>query len=158
MRVAVPALIQGRVTQADTREAFVRHPRTRYAAELLGINVLDGEVVARLADGMVTARVGGALLTVPAPGPGARVRVLLHPHDITLSRNAPESSARNALAGTIAELVPEPPSGERVRVLLDTDPPLAAQVTRQAAEALALAPGQRVWAAFKATAVNVLDG
>ena len=84
--------------------------------------------------------------------------MLIHPHDITLSRAAFAGSARNVLVGAIVELVPEPPTGERVRVLLATDPPLAAQVTRQAALELGLVPGLELHAAFKATAVTVLAG
>ncbi len=47
-----------------------------------------------------------------------------------------------------------PPAGERVRVALRTSPPLVAEVTRQAVEALRLREGAWVYAGFKATGVT----
>ena len=61
---------------------------------------------------------------------------------------------RNQLAGAIEEIVPEPPAGERLRVSLATRPPLVAEVTRAAAQAMNLAPGVVVYAAFKASGVR----
>ena len=52
------------------------------------------------------------------------------------------------------ELVPEPPGGERVRVVLDTRPPLVAEVTREAVASLGLAEGITVHASFKATGIR----
>ena len=52
------------------------------------------------------------------------------------------------------ELIPEPPGGERVRVVLDTQPALVAEVTREAVAALELREGVQVYAAFKATGVH----
>ena len=60
-------------------------------------------------------------------------------------------------AGPIDELVPEPPAGELVRVSLATTPPLIAEVTREAVEALGLKPGMRVFASFKAAGVVVVQ-
>ncbi len=76
--------------------------------------------------------------------------------DVTLSLEPPAGSARNVLAGAIAELVPEPPAGDRVRVLLATRPSLAATVSRAAVDAMELARGTVVHASFKATAVRLL--
>jgi molybdopterin-binding protein len=42
-----------------------------------------------------------------------------------------------------------------VRVVLDTRPMLVAEVTREAIAALSLAEGRRVYAAFKATGVQL---
>jgi len=99
---------------------------------------------------------GGGRLAVPDPGAAGRARALLHPHDVTLSLEPPVGSARNLLRGAIEDLIPEPPAGERVRVLLETSPPLAAQVTRAAVLSLGLSRGREVWASFKATAVELL--
>jgi molybdopterin-binding protein len=56
--------------------------------------------------------------------------------------------------GPILELAPEPPSGERIRVVLGTRPTLVAEVTREAAERLALREGLTVHASFKATGIR----
>jgi molybdopterin-binding protein len=84
------------------------------------------------------------------------VVAVIHPHDITLTRERPAGSARNVFEGAIEELAPEPPTGERVRVSLATRPPLIAEVTREAVETMRLAPGARVYASFKASGVIVL--
>ncbi|HKQ56875.1 MAG TPA: ABC transporter ATP-binding protein [Candidatus Eisenbacteria bacterium] len=155
-RIAV--LEAGRVTQSGTRDDFVRRPRSRYVAEFLGVNLVDGTIAARHADGLVAVACEGTTLTVPDPGAEGAVRLVIHPHDIVVSRAAPAGSARNVLRGVVDEVIPEPPQGERVRVLLSTRPPLAAQVTRDAVETLGLVPGAEVFASFKATGVVVLAG
>ena len=43
---------------------------------------------------------------------------------------------------------------ERIRVALSTEPPLVAEVTRQALDALGVTEGSEVYAAFKATALE----
>jgi molybdate transport system ATP-binding protein len=156
-RIAV--LEAGRITQSGTREDFVRHPRSRYVAEFLGVNLVAGTIAARHPDGRVAVACEGGTLVVPDPGSEGAVRLVIHPHDIVVSRTAPEGSARNVLRGVVEDVFPEPPRGERVRVLLSTRPALAAQVTRDAVDTLGLVPGAEVFASFKATGVVVLpDG
>jgi len=151
----IVVLEAGRVSQSGSRADFIRQPRSRYVAEFLGVNLLEGEIAMRYPDGLVSVTVEGGLLVVPDPGGHGPVRVVVHPHDIVLSLEAPAGGARNVLAGAVEEVIPEPPHGERVRVLLSTRPPLAVQVTPQAVESMGLRPGQRVFASFKATAVAV---
>ena len=95
-------------------------------------------------------------LAIDDAGVEGDVAVVVHPREVTLALERPDGSARNVLAGTIEELVPEPPTGELVRVSLATTPPLIAEVTRQAVEALGLRPGLRVFASFKAAGVVVV--
>jgi molybdate transport system ATP-binding protein len=152
----IVVLEAGRVSQSGSRGDFVRHPRSRYVAEFLGVNLLEGRITERRADGFVSVAFEGGTLVVPDPGGEGPVWLLVHPHDIVLSIEPPAGSARNVLRGRVEELIPEPPSGERVRVLLSTRPPLAAQITQQAAQALGLVPGAQVFASFKATAVAAL--
>jgi molybdate transport system ATP-binding protein len=153
-RIAV--MEDGRIAQCGPRHEFVRRPASAYVAEFLGVNLFEGDVSKRLPDGLAMVAVGDGMVTVPDPGPATRVRVLVHPHDLVVSRDRPEGSARNVFVGSIDDLVPEPPAGERVRVLLASRPPLAAQVTRSSVEALGLEPGIEVFVSFKATAVQVL--
>jgi molybdate transport system ATP-binding protein len=74
-----------------------------------------------------------------------------------LSLERPHGSARNVFEGTIEEIAPEPPAGDLVRVSLATRPPLIAEVTRQAVEALGLRIGLMVFASFKASGVLVSE-
>lgn len=73
------------------------------------------------------------------------------PRDVTVSLHRPESSARLAWPGAVASAQQH---GDAVRLLVDTDPPLLADVTPQAAAELGLAPGREVWLSVKATAVR----
>ncbi len=152
----IAALESGRITQCGPRQEFARQPRSRYVAEFLGVNLFEGTVTARDAEGLARVAVDGGQLSVPDPGRAGPVRLLVHPHDIVLSLEAPAGSAVNVLAGHIEELIPEPPAGERVRVILASRPTLAVQITRHSVESLGLRPGVPVFASFKATGVVVL--
>ena len=71
---------------------------------------------------------------------------------MTLHRTRPEGSARNIWAGQATELYP---SGDRARIRVDGPVPLVAEVTAAAVSALHLADGGPVWAAVKATEIDV---
>jgi molybdate transport system ATP-binding protein len=159
----ITVLEAGRVSQSGTRDDLMRHPRSGYVAEFLGVNFFRGTLVE---GGAATSAPGdtpsGARLALPhgelvlsASGEGD-VAAVVHPRDITLGLAPPAGSARNVFAGTIDELAPEPPDGELVRVSIASSPPLIAEITRGACQALALHPGQRVYASFKAAGVSVV--
>lgn len=151
-RIAV--LDQGRIVQNGTREDLLRHPRSSYIAEFMGVNLLYGAIVAR--DGRGLARLGTADGEISVVDPGgfeSGMFVTVNPREITLHRAPPAGSAQNVFQGPVTELIPEPPHGERVRIALATRPPLVAEVTRAAVDGLALAEGSMVYASFKASGV-----
>ena len=152
----IAVLEGGRVTQRGTRGEFLRQPRSRYVAEFLGVNWLEGRVAERHADGLASVACDGGVVAVPDPGMDGDVRLLVHPHDVVLSPEPPAGSARNVFGGRVEEIIPEPPRGERVRVLVASRPALTAQVTQDAVERLGLRRGAEVFASFKATGVEVL--
>jgi len=153
-RIAV--LERGRVSQQGTRDDLMRHPRSAYVAAFLGVNFFRGAPAGPLADGWERiATPEGDFAIARAAGEG-QAALVVHPREITLSRERPAGSARNVFMGTIEEMVPEPPDGERVRVLLATSPALVAEVTQPSIEALGLRAGETVFAAFKATGVTVI--
>ncbi len=152
---AITVLEAGRISQSGTREDLMRHPRSPYVAEFLGVNFFKGSVSTGVAGGPRIALPQGELVIADAGAEG-EVAVVVHPREITLALEMPSGTARNVFAGAIEELVPEPPAGEVVRVSLATTPPLIAEVTRQAVEALGLKPGMKVFASFKAAGVVVV--
>jgi ABC-type molybdate transport system ATPase subunit len=77
--------------------------------------------------------------------------MVVDPRDVVISIEPASGSAQNQLSGPILELAPEPPDGERLRIIIDSQPPLVAEITRAAAEQLRLSPGVTVHASFKAT-------
>jgi molybdate transport system ATP-binding protein len=142
----------GRITQTGTRDELLRHPRSRYVAEFMGVNLFHGAIVRR-ADGLAQIRTPDGVVSAADLEGDGEVYVAVSPREVTLHREPPAGSAQNVFAGVVAELAPEPPFGERVRVVLQSHPPLVAEATRQAIEALGLVEGMTVHAAFKATGV-----
>jgi len=150
-RIAV--LEAGQVTQQGTRDDLLRHPRTPYVADLMGVNLYRGTLAYRDFAGLAEVQTTEATLSVVDPGGDEDVFVLVIPREVTLFLERPEGSALNTFYGPIAELTPEPPFGERVRVAVDSTPPIVAEVTRHAVETMGLKPGQPVFASFKASGV-----
>ena len=150
-RIAV--VENGRVVQLGSRDDLLRHPRTRYVAELMGLNFFHGTVVSAK-DGVAEVRTAHGALHVVDVGAGEEVFVAVDPRSITLHTEAPRATAQNLFAGVISEMVPEPPFGESVRVILASEPPLVAEITEHAARTMALQPGMRVYASFKAFAAR----
>lgn len=137
----------GRVTQTGTFAEVSARPRTAYAADLVGVNRLQGVLDD---DGLRLP--SGAVLVVPhdAPGPAGAV---IHPRAVALHRERPTGSPRNVVPGTVASIEE---FDNRVRVRLDGPIPLVAEITPAARDELGLEDGAAVWAAVKATEVTIL--
>jgi molybdate transport system ATP-binding protein len=154
-RIAV--LEAGRITQVGTPAEIRTHPRTRYAADLVGVNLFEGRLLPE-PDGSGTLATGNGDLAVPWPDHlpvAARedVQATIAPMDVAVHAERPEGSARNVFHGRIVEIVP---LGGRARVRLATAPPLVAEVTAGSVERMALSPGRSVWASCKAVEVRLM--
>jgi molybdate transport system ATP-binding protein len=142
----VVVLEGGRVTQEGTLAEVTAHPRSAYVARLVGTNLLSGTALG----GAVTLPSG--LTFVVAEGvPDGPAHVAVHPRAIALYPSRPEGSPRNTWPAAVAGVDHH---GDRVRVALDTPAGLVAEITPLAQRELGLAPGDRVWAAAKATEVD----
>jgi len=139
-------LEDGRVSQAGTPAEVSARPRSRYVAELVGVNLLRG----RAAGARVALPNGGELVTAEAHS--GEVFCVVHPRAVALHRGRPDGTPRNVwpCAAESMDLV-----GDRVRVRLEGRVRLVAEVTRAAASELRLADGGQVFAAVKATEVTV---
>ena len=144
-RVAI--LDAGKVVQVGTLAEVTAHPRSRYVADLVGVNLVSGTVTG----GALTTRTGARVVIADAPqGPAFAV---IHPHSIALERHhAPGSSVRNVWPGTIGDV---DRLGDRVRVGIDGVLPLTAEITAAALDALHLRPGDEVYCSVKATDIDV---
>jgi molybdate transport system ATP-binding protein len=142
-RVAV--LEGGRLTQSGTLAEVTTRPRTRYVAELLGVNLLRGT-----GDGERVRLEGGAAITV-ADAVAGPVFVVVRPSSVTLGVESPRSSARNRWQLQVVGL---DLLGEHVRVRLHGALDLVADVTPAAVAELRLVEGATVWASVKATDVT----
>lgn len=143
-RVAI--VESGRVVQSGSLADVTAHPRSRYVADLVGVNLLQGTV----RDGALTTNDGTTVIVADAePGPSYLV---IRPHSITLTRTAPNStSARNTWPGTVVDI---DRLGDRARVRLQGPVSLTAEITIAALHDLDLRPGDDIHATVKATDIE----
>ncbi len=142
----VVVLEGGKIVQSGSLSEVATAPRSRYVADLLGVNLLIGEA----SDGIVALAGGGQLVSVP--GLDGPVFALVSPGSVALHRSAPEGSPRNVVPGTVTDLTLV---GERMRVHVAGVPSLVAEITPAGAAAMELRPGDPVWASVKATEVTI---
>jgi molybdate transport system ATP-binding protein len=135
----------GRVVQVGPPAEVTGQPRSRYVADLVGVNLLRG----RVRDGTVELH-GGGRLFISEPPPG-EVFAVIHPRTVSLWREQPDGTPRNVWSGVAAglELL-----GDRVRVRVEGQPPIVAEVTPAAVTALRLDDGGEVWVSVKATEIQ----
>jgi molybdate transport system ATP-binding protein len=140
----------GTVVQQGPPADVARRPRTDYVARLVGLNLLAGR-----AAGHRVLLPGGGVVTLAEEAAG-EVYVAFRPVGVALFRERPDGSPRNVWPGTIVGLEPH---GDGVRVDLGGAPDAAssilAEVTPAAVADLGLGPGVAVWAAVKASDVEV---
>ncbi len=144
-RVAV--LEGGRIVQSGTLAEVTAHPRSRYVADLVGVNLVSGSV-----EGGVLHTERGAAVVI-ADAPNGQSFAVIRPHSLTLTRETPAgASSRNVWEGIITDI---DRLGERARVGIEGLLPLTAEITLAALDALALRPGDEVHVAAKATDIEV---
>jgi molybdate transport system ATP-binding protein len=143
----VVILEAGTITQQGSLTEVTTHPRSAYVAELVGLNLVAGE----LRDHTLTTDTGGAVVTADAIGDGPAF-VAVRPQSVALHRHHPEGSARNVWLVVVEDIDVH---HDRVRVRLDGDVPLVAEVTATAIAELDVRPGEPMWASVKATEVAV---
>ncbi len=136
----------GKHVQTGVPAEVTEHPRSRYVADLVGVNLLRGEA----SPGAV--RVAGGHLVAAAGAESGEVFAVIHPRAVSVHRSRPEGSPRNVWRGRArgVELY-----GDRARVRIDGEVPIVAEVTPAALAELRLAEGGDVWLSFKATDVSV---
>jgi len=139
-------LERGRVVQTGSPAEVTRRPRSRYVADLVGVNLLRGT-----ATWGHVALPGGASLQ-SADRVDGEVFAVIHPRAVALHRARPEGSPRNVWRGRASALDFQ---GDRVRVGVEGEMPIVAEVTPAAVRELDLAEGGEVWVSVKATEITV---
>lgn len=135
----------GAVTQRGTADEIRLSPRTQYAADLAGFNLVEGDAER----GRV--RAGEATLHIADPAVSGRVLLTIHPTAIAVHRARPGGSPRNAWE-TMVERVEV--LGQRARLRTGAPLPVTVEVTAAALRELELIAGSRVWIAVKATEIR----
>ena len=136
----------GRVLQSGTPADVTQHPRSRYVADLVGVNLFRG----RASQNVITLADGGSLTAAGAAD--GDVFAVVHPRTVALYRTRPDGTPLNVWEGRAVDLDLE---GDRVRVRLSGLPSIVAEVTPAALRELGLDRGDQVWVAVKATEVSV---
>jgi molybdate transport system ATP-binding protein len=139
-------LERGRVVQTGSPAEVTQRPRSRYVADLVGLNLLRGTATA----GQVVVTGGASIQS--ADGVDGEVFAVIHPRAVALHRARPEGSPRNVWRGRAATLDFQ---GDRVRVGVEGEMPIVAEVTPGAVKDLDLAEGGEVWVSVKATEITV---
>jgi molybdate transport system ATP-binding protein len=140
---------EGRITQTGTADEIRLAPKTRYVADLVGINLLAG-----VGRGGAVQLANGTMLNVARSGLEGAVLLTIHPRSISLHTEQPGGSPRNVWLTAVSVLEP---MSERVRVQVGDPVPLTAEITTQARQTLGLRAGMPVWVSVKATEIGV-DG
>jgi molybdate transport system ATP-binding protein len=143
----VVVLEAGRVSQTGDIAQVTAHPRSRYVADLVGVNLLAGD----LRHGVLTTASGGVVVVADLEIPDGPALAAVRPQAVALHSDQPHGSPRNCWPATVAEVDQH---ADRVRVRLDGSLPITAEITPAALAELRLAPGSAVWASVKATEVT----
>jgi len=139
-------LEHGRIVQSGSPGEVTARPRSRFVADLAGVNLLRGE-----GKGDHIGLAGGESIAAPEAGEGD-VFAVIHPRAVALYLQKPQGTPRNVWRARAEGLDLQ---GERVRVRLSGRVPLVAEVTPSAVRELHLATGADVWVAVKATEISV---
>ena len=139
-------LENGRVVQTGTPQEVTARPRSRFVADLAGVNLLRGQ-----GHGDHIELVTGSSVAAPDAGEG-NVFAMIHPRAVALYLTRPEGTPRNVWQGETESIDMH---GDRVRVRVGGPVPLVAEVTPSAVRDLHLHPGAPVWISVKATEVSV---
>lgn len=143
----VTVLEGGEVRQQGTMGEIAARPRSRYVADLVGVNLWRGRA------GAGTVTVAGTDVSVAADVAGDAF-LLVHPRAVSLFSAEPHGSPRNVWRGRAASI--ESAAGG-VRVSVDGPLPIVAEITPGALAELGLAGGEEVWVSFKASEVEVYE-
>jgi molybdate transport system ATP-binding protein len=140
----------GRVVQAGTPDELSSHPRSRYVADLLGLNLYRG----RMERGAVLLPGGQRLIAADPLPQGGEVFAVIPPRAVALHRTLPDGSPRNVWNGEVQDL---DVVGNHVRAHVTGALPVIAEVTPGAVASLRLDDGGPVFVAVKAMEIEVYE-
>ncbi len=147
----VIVLEEGQVVEQGPTADVLTHPRSKFAAQIAGLNLITG--VWR--DGDLThgdLHING-LTPEGAPTTGSPTIAVFAPSAVAVYADPPHGSPRNVLPATVTELEPR---GQRVLARTQVgELAVAAEITPAAAIDLGLTAGTRVYLSVKATEVKI---
>jgi len=143
---------RGRVLQMGPRDQLLHHPKSRFVADLTGVNFFEGTISSRAEDGLAEVWVGDRCLHAASERRDmGGVLVAFFPSDVTIGRERPMGSARNVFQSQIKEIIH---MGDKVRLSLNGALPMCAEISAGALNELSVRDGDTVYASLKATAIR----
>ena len=143
----VLVLERGRATQTGSLAEITAHPRSRYVADLAGVNVWRGVAAGN------QVQVAEAAIAV-AGGPDGEVFALVQPRSVSVYAERPAGSPRNVWKGRVTSVEE---MGDRVRLTVEGALTIVAELTAISVGELGIAAGMEVWVSFKAAEVLVYE-
>jgi molybdate transport system ATP-binding protein len=145
---------EGRIAQHGTAAELSARPASAFVADFAGSVVLEG-TASPADDGLTDIELAGGGLVRSTDLVRGPVAALVFPWEIALEPAGAthESSALNRLQ---VEVVSVTEIGNRARVGMSAPQPLVAEVTVESIRSLALRPGVRATATWKATATRLV--
>ncbi|HXT88801.1 MAG TPA: TOBE domain-containing protein, partial [Trebonia sp.] len=136
----------GGIVQIGTPAEVTARPRSRYVADLTGVNLLRGTAHRNL-----LTLDGGGQLSCAAPATGT-VLAVIPPARVSVTRHRPERQEDNTWPGHISAV---DLMGDRVRVHVDGTPAITAEVQPAAVDELKLDEGGEIWASVSSSDISV---
>ncbi|HTU06753.1 MAG TPA: ABC transporter ATP-binding protein [Trebonia sp.] len=135
----------GGIVQTGTPAEVTGRPRSRYVADLTGVNLLAGTARGTLLDVD-----GGGRLVCAESATGPTLAVIA-PAGVAVSRHQPEGRRENAWQGKVSAV---DLMGARVRVHVDGTPAITAEVPPAAVDELKLDDGGELWVSIEPAAIT----
>lgn len=147
-RIAV--MKDGKIIQVGVPDDIFRKPNSEFIADFVGVeNLYRGKSVVHNDISEVHT---DEICIVSSTLKSGDVSVSIRPEDIFISKNEFESSARNSFVGKIIRIKS---MGALTKIEVDVGAPFVVALTKQSFENMGFACGNRVYIAFKASAVHL---
>lgn len=150
-RIAV--IDKGEILQIGEPWEIFYSPQHEEVARISGVNTLKGHVINNEEE-IVKVEVNGDYVYVLGKyNPGDKILIFIHPEEITLSKTASKTSARNQFEGKVERIITK--NGlSTISVRISENLILNAVITRKSLEELNLKIGENVYLSFKITAIH----
>jgi molybdopterin-binding protein len=143
---------EGEIQEVGSPLEFSQKASSKTPSVFQSDNFISGNVI-RNESNLALVDVGGGNVIEAITERMGQVMLHVRAESIVISKHGVESSARNRLTGTIAEVTD---LGPTVRVRISGTAPITALITRRSFFEMQLNIGSAVYATFKATSVDVL--
>jgi molybdate transport system ATP-binding protein len=143
-------LENGAIVQTGRPAEVTARPRSKYVADLTGVNLLRGMARGTAQGRAVLELDGGGQLTCAGTATGPTLAVIA-PAGVAVSRHRPEGREGNSWQGKISAV---DLMGDRVRVHIDGTPAITAEVPPAAVDQLKLDDGGDLWTSVEPAAIT----